>query len=98
MLGHGDSRRRYDHSGRGGDIERVRAVAACADNFQHVHVVEQPDAVIAHPGGGGGDFITGFAFDTHGGEISRHLNFTGLALHNLVHHVLRHGVRQVRPP
>ena len=52
-------------------LKELALVAAGAHDFQHVHVVEQLDAVLPHPGRRGGDLLDGLPLHAHGRQNRR---------------------------
>ncbi len=85
------------HEARGGgDVEQVGAVAAGADDVDHV-VGAEVDRLhqLAHHLGGGADLLGGLALHRHAHQEGGDLRVAGLAGHDLAHHLVGLGEAQV---
>ena len=70
VLCHRDARRCDDHGSRSRDIKRIRPVPACSDDLQHIHIVEQFDAVGTHPRRGCRDLVDRLSLHGQCGKVS----------------------------
>ncbi len=98
VLRHRRARRSGHERRRRRDVERVRAVAAGADDVDHGRALRRHrHHVLAHRLGEAGDLVGRLALRAQGDEEAGDLGRRRLAVHDRAHQLVRVGAREVMP-